>query len=116
MVKFLTHPEEFTVFGVDPTFNIFNKDLSLTVTSYRNLKLVNKKTGKNPVFIGPLFIHEKKDAASYSKFAYNIISGDENLAGLLAFGSDGEKSLVDGFKRNFHYSLFLGCFIQKRIA
>ena len=61
MIKFLTDPKEFSVFGIDPTFNIFNEDLSLTVTSFRNLQLVNKKTGKPPVFIGPVFMHQKKD-------------------------------------------------------
>ena len=94
MVKFLTCPSKFTVFGVDPTFNIFHEDLSLTVTSYRNLKLINKRTKKPPVFIGPLFIHQKKDTSFYSKLAYNLISGNEDLSSVFAIGTDGESSLV----------------------
>ena len=114
MIKFLTDPKEFSVFGIDPTFNIFNEDLSLTVTSFRNLKLVNKKSGKPPVFIGPVFMHRKKDASSYSKFAYNIVSENESLASMLDIGTDGKKALVDGFRKNFRFSIFLRCFIHFR--
>ena len=114
MIKFLTDPKEISVFGIDPTFNIFNEDLSLTVTSFRNLKLVNKKTGKPPVFIGPVFIHQKKDSPSYSKFAYTIVSENESLVSMMAIGTDGEKALVDGFRKNFRFSIFLRCFIHFR--
>ena len=109
MIKFLTDPKEFSVFGIDPTFNIFNEDLSLTVTSFRNLKLVNKKTGKPPVFIVPVFMHQKKVLFHIS---YNIVRENESLASMLAIGTDGEKTLVDGFRKNFRFSIFLRCFIH----
>ena len=49
-VNFCTNPKEFSVFSIDPTFNIFNDNISLTVTTYRNLKLENPSTGQAPVF------------------------------------------------------------------
>lgn len=36
--QFCTDPTAFSILGVDPTFNIFEENISLTVTSYRNLR------------------------------------------------------------------------------
>ena len=33
---------------------------------------------------------------------------------MLAIGTDGEKALVDGFRKNFRFSIFLRCFIHFR--
>ena len=61
VVNFCTNPEEVIVFSIDPTFNIFNDNINLTVTAYRNLKLENLSTGQAPAFLGPLLMHQKKD-------------------------------------------------------
>lgn len=100
------------MFGIDPTFNIIDRYISLTVTTYRNLKLENKETGKPPVFIGPLLMHQRKDWKTYSKFAYLLTAECPVLEGILACGTDGEKALIDGFKRHFHFATFLRCFIH----
>ena len=110
--QFCTNSEEFSIFGVDPTFNIFDRNISLTVTTFRNLKLVNPNTDKSPVFIGPLLMHQHKDWRTFSKFAHTIITAKPELEGILAIGTDGEKALIDGFKRNFRYAVFLRCFIH----
>ena len=70
---FCTDSEEFCVFGADPTFNLFEENIALTVTTYRNLKLIDKETGKAPVFIGPLLMHQHKDWKTYSHFAHTVI-------------------------------------------
>lgn len=57
--RFCTNPRQFSVLGVDPTFN-FGK-YYVTLTMYRYLLLRNKD-GKNPVRIGPALIHHKKRA------------------------------------------------------
>ena len=88
--QFCTNFNEFCVFGVDLTFNIFDKNISLTVTTYRNLRLVNETTGKPPVFIGPLLIHQHKDWKTYSKFAHALTTENPTLEGILACGTDGE--------------------------
>ena len=61
LAQFCTSPKEFCVFGIDPTFNIFDRYISLKVTTYRNLKLESKQTGDPPVFIGLLLMHQRKD-------------------------------------------------------
>ena len=35
-----------------------------------------------------------------------------DLQGIVACGTDGEKALIDGFKRNLRFALFLRCFIH----
>ena len=55
---FCTNPSEFCVFSVDATFNVFKDMISLIVTVYKNLKLAQKKTGKAPVFIEPVLLHQ----------------------------------------------------------
>ena len=112
LAQFCTSPKEFCVFGIDPTFNIFNRTISLAVTTYRNLKIENKQTSKPPVFIGPLLMHQCKDWKTYSKFAHLIKSESPVLKRILACGTDREKALIDGFKRNFHFATFLRCFIH----
>lgn len=101
-----------SVFGIDPTFNIFNRIISLTVTTFRNLKLINPATKKSPVFIGPLMIHQRKDWRTFSRFAHSLINTNPDLEAILACGTDGEKALIDGFKRHFHFAIFLRCFIH----
>ena len=59
--QFCTNPNEFCAFGLDPTCNIFDKNISLTVTTNRNLRLENKNTNKPPVFVGSLLMPQHKD-------------------------------------------------------
>ena len=112
LVHFCTNARGFSVFGFDPTFDIFDRNISLTVTTFRNLKLEQSKTGKPPVFIGPLLMHQKKDWQTYSKFAHSITTAKPELQGILAVGTDGEKALIDGFQQHMKYAVFLRCFIH----
>ena len=109
---FCTDPTEFCIFGADPTFNIFKENISLTVTTYRNLKLHHGATKKPPVFIGPVLMHQRKDWKTYSRFANSLTTECPDLEGIIACGTDGEKALISGFKRNFRFALFLRCFIH----
>eukprot|EP00794_Sanderia_malayensis_P009402 gene9402-10390_t len=112
LVQFCTDPLEHCILGVDPTFNIFESNISLTVTSYRNLRLISKETNKHPVLIGPIFMHQSKDWRTYSRFARSLITEKPELEGLLACGTDGELALIDGLSRNFKFAVFLRCFIH----
>ena len=69
--KFCTNPKNFSVLGVDTTFNIGDY-FYVTITTYRNLMLVNKN-GTEPVMIGPSIIHQKKTFDSYFKLPSNMI-------------------------------------------
>ena len=60
LVTFCTNPKEFGIFSIDPTFNIFTENISLTVITYRILKLEQKETGQPPCFMGPLLLDQKK--------------------------------------------------------
>ena len=72
LVRFCT-ASTFTVFGVDPTCNLGNFDV--TVTTYRHLLLEYQlnPSGKSPTMIGPIFIHVQKDFAAYHFFASSLV-------------------------------------------
>ena len=44
----------------------------LTVTVYQDKNLINEKTGKNPIRLGPMMLHAKADKGCYEKF-FNTI-------------------------------------------
>ena len=46
-------PTHGSVLGIDPTF-----DLYVTPTTYEHMLPKNRKTGKQPVFIGPVMVHQ----------------------------------------------------------
>ena len=113
LVQFYIDPQVVSIFCADSTFNLFEDSISLTVTTYRrNLKLENKATNQAFVFIGPLLMHQHKDWKTYSRFANSLIAEKMELDALLACGTDGEKTLIDGFQRNFRFATFLHCFIH----
>ena len=66
----------FTVWQNDPTFDIFTEQLSLTVSTYGDVKLL------------------KEDSETYSKFGYTLTSENSSLDGLLASGTDRENVLT----------------------
>ena len=93
--RFSINPQEFSIFCADPTFNIFEDNINLTVTTHRNFKLENKAANQPPVFIGPLIMHQRKDWKTYSTFSNSLIAEKMELDALLACGTDGEKTLID---------------------
>ena len=58
--KFCTYARHFSVFQVDPTFDL--RRFSITATQYKHLLLVNRQSGKHPVMVGPLLVHQKKES------------------------------------------------------
>ena len=65
-VHFCLSPKEFSVFSIDPAFDRFNGNISVNVTTYRNLKLENLSSREAPVFLGPLLMHQKTSDHQYS--------------------------------------------------
>ena len=59
-----------SVLGIDPTFNL--GDFYVTPTTYEHMLLKNRKTGKHPVFIGPLMIHQNRKHDTYYYFASQL--------------------------------------------
>ena len=112
LVQFCTDPQEISIFCVDLIFNIFKDNISLTVTTYRNLKLENKATNQPTAFIVSLLMNQHKDWKTHSRFANSLITEKMELYALLACRTDGEKDLIDRFQRNFPFATFLRCFIH----
>ena len=112
LVRFCTVAEEFSILTVDPTFNL--GDFDVTPTTYRHCLLNSTRSGISPVLIGPTMIHYRKTFHTYLFFASTLIGLRPELQGLRAFGTDGEKSLVDAFAHEFRYAIHLTCFIHFR--
>ena len=51
MVTFSTDRTQFSVLGGDPTFNLGR--FNVTVTTYQNLKVVDRKNGNHSIMIAP---------------------------------------------------------------
>ena len=55
------------VLPIDTTFILCNQ--WLTDTSYRNKPFLNKETGYNLLFLGPIMLHFTKDRKTFGRFA-----------------------------------------------
>lgn len=94
--------------SVNPTFNFGN--FSVTPTSYRNVLFKSVKTGKCPVFIGPIFVHHTKLKQTYLQCFNKLKSIVTALEDLVALGTDGGYSLNDALSTCFTKAIHLGCF------
>ena len=112
LVRFCTSEGEFGIMTVDPTFSLGQFDV--TVTTYRHLLLECRRSGKNPVFIGPSMVHFKKTFSTYLFFASTLVGLQPDLCRLRAFGTDGEEALYSAFHHEFPDSVHLQCFIHVR--
>lgn len=54
LVRFCTTPT-FSIFGVDPTFNLGNFDVTVTTYHHLLLEYQQNPSGKSPTMIGPIF-------------------------------------------------------------
>jgi hypothetical protein len=68
VLAFCCQSERFDVLGVDATFEL--GDFYVTITTYRNLLLINPRTQKPPVQFGPTFIHMERRFEDYYSFFY----------------------------------------------
>ena len=112
LVHFSTNSNNFSILTIDPTFNLGAFDV--TPVAYRHLILLNPKTGKPPVFLGPLLIHYRKTFSTYLYFAFTLIGLKPKLACLRAFGTDGEKALHDAFNYCYPNAVHFLCAIHSR--
>jgi hypothetical protein len=64
--------------------------------------------------LGPVLVHYKKTFATYLFFASSLIGQCPQLQGIRAFGTDGEKPLIEAFKHELGFSQHLTCFIHVR--
>ena len=109
--KFCTQNKNFSVLGVDTTFNIGK--YYVTVTTYRHLMLLTKNKVE-PVMIGPILLHQKKTFESYFKLPSGMIQECPELKNLKVFGTDGEVSLSNAFEACFDKAHHLLCDIHMK--
>ena len=100
----------FSVLGVDATFNL--GDFSVTPTTYRPLKIYNVRTGKPPVFLGPLLVHQSKTEQTYRYLGSAMKRFNPHTGQLKAFGTDGERALSNAFREEFPEADHHRCFIH----
>ena len=93
LAKFSTSEIDFCTVQIDPTFRL--GPYECTLTSYRNLMLKRKRTGKSPLRLGPVLIHYRKDQNTYGSFLQSLIDLKPALQGMLSTGTDGEQALVN---------------------
>lgn len=104
--RFCCNPESFSIFGVDPTFNL--GDFNSTVSTYRHL-LLKTEQDVHPVRLGPVLIHQRKTFSSYVSLPFSMIKHKSSLSGVLVTGSDGEKPLKDALNTGFSTAAHLLC-------
>lgn len=105
--RFCCNPHQFTVLGVDPSFNVGK--FCYTLTTYRHLMVVDKVTGKHPVMIGPILFHMRKLEASYKLLTSTMVNLNPNLSGLMSFGTDGEYNVAKAFSDQFVFAMQMRC-------
>lgn len=104
--KFCTSNKNFSVLGIDTTFNIGN--YFVTILTYRHLML-NTAQHAEPVMIGPILLHQKKSFDSYFKMPSSLLQMCPNLVNLKVFGTDGDQNLYNAFQVCFPGSHHLLC-------
>ena len=95
------------VFSVDLTFKL--GDFYITVTSFRNPILINRK-GTHPTHIGPVQIQHRKLLSSCRYFASSLKRIEPSIIDLKTFGNDEESDIVDAFTQEFPSAVNIQCF------
>ena len=112
MVKFCTKPSKFSVLQVDPTFDL--GPFHVTATQYENLHLLDRRSGKHPAMLGPIYIHRQKKELTYDGFVSQLIELKPELNSIKAIGTDGEEALYNAFVKRIENLIHLRCFLHER--
>lgn len=59
-------------------------------------------------------VHQSVSFSTFNYFASTLIGCRQNLRHVMAFGTDGDKGLVEAFSHNFPHSIQLRCFVHFR--
>ena len=105
IAKFCTNPKHFSVFQVDPTFDLGT--FSVTATQYEHLVLVNRQSGKHPVMVGPLLVHQKKERLSFKLLVDFLVDEEPRVKNLRTLGMDGKTAISLAFKERCDFLLVL---------
>ena len=100
MARFLTNNYQFGVLTVDTTYNL--GAFYVTPMTYSHLLLEDVKSGMHPILMGPLLVHQQKNFVSFNYFCSTVIGYDRHLRNIMAFGTDGDASLIEVSAMHFH--------------
>ena len=103
--RFCCDPYSFSIFGVDPTFNL--GDFSVTPTVFL---LEDPRLHRSPVIMGPVLVHYRKQFCTHHHFFSTLIGLQPKICSIQAIGTDGEKALVDALSQNFSHASQVRCF------
>ena len=67
------------------------------------------------MFIGPMFVHQRRTYETYFHFVSEILKHQKALASLNAIGTDGEEQLSNAFGTVFPGAVKLLCVVHKRV-
>ena len=93
MVRNCTHSTNFVAVGVDPTFKL--GDFFVTPMVFPLKMLIATQTGKSPVYLGPILIHQTQKFSVHHYLASQIVGLRPELKNIQAFGTDGEAALYN---------------------
>lgn len=110
MERFLTNNNQFGILTVDTTYNL--GDFYVTALTYPHLMLQDVTTKRSPLLLGPVLVHQSTSFSAFNYFASTLVGCRPSLRQVLAFGSDGDKALVEAFTHNFPFAIQLRCFIH----
>ena len=89
-------------------------EIEVTPITYRHLLLISQRSGKSPVFLGPMLVHYRKDFRTFLYFASTVVGLCPQLERLQAFGTDGETALIEAMAHEFGFATHLLCAIHLR--
>ena len=90
--KFCTNPSKFSILQLDPTFDL--GPFHVTATQFENIHLVDRRSGKPPAMVEPLYIHRQKKRMTYEGFVNQLLELKPELRSIKAIGTDGEEALL----------------------
>jgi hypothetical protein len=98
-----------TVLGIDKTFNLC--DMHVTLSVYKQLTVVKSTTKQNPIFLGPIYIHDNSDFETYCHFFHHLKMKlyDGQSLSKLVIGSDDERAMVNAVTTAFPESTHILC-------
>ena len=102
-----THPQEFSVLHVDPTFNLGNFYGTPLVFSLKDY--VSQCSKNSPTFVGPFLIHHTMEYASYHGFFNQLLGQLPEFGHVKAIGSDGETALCKAIEATLPAAVHLRC-------
>ncbi|XP_066929918.1 uncharacterized protein [Clytia hemisphaerica] len=113
-VKKFCSPErnqQASIFSCDMTFKL--GDFWVVITTYSNLMVFSKRTGRPVTAMGPVMLCKRKTKQQYLSFFQAITNKLPQLKTTLrAFGQDGEKAILDAHIDEFPFAWSFICSVH----